>query len=110
MMARPVLAPKVLARACAPTQQINQGKTPATPTKRSSCVASMAQADKVTQLIRRYDLDRSVATQIAAGSADLEHVLRKRRQDAHLAEFKDRSVLVDAAASVRPARSSMICA
>jgi len=59
----------------------------------------MAQADKVTQLIRRYDLDRSVATQIAAGSADLEHVLRKRRQDAHLAEFKDRSVLVDAAAS-----------
>jgi sRNA-binding regulator protein Hfq len=59
----------------------------------------LAQRDRIEALITRHELPRSLATQIVLGQADLEQVLLKRRQDAHLAEHRERSMLLDAQAS-----------
>jgi hypothetical protein len=62
----------------------------------------LAQRDKVDGLVRRFDLPRSLATQVALGHADLEVVLKKRRMEKHLEDNRDRSFLLEAAASGEP--------
>jgi sRNA-binding regulator protein Hfq len=59
-------------------------------------LVEMVTKDKAKNLMRRHGLDRALATQVAMGQADLEHVLRRRRLSSHLALNTDRSVLVDA--------------
>lgn len=58
----------------------------------------LARRAEVERLMRKHDLNRALATQIAMGHADLEAFLAKRRMESHRQENRDRSVLDEAAA------------
>lgn len=58
----------------------------------------LARRNEVEQLMRKYELNRALATQIALGHADLEQFLFKRRLGEHREAHRDRSVLDEAAA------------
>lgn len=53
----------------------------------------MAFQDEVQRLMTRHELNRALATQIVLGQANLEHVLARRRVEAHLAANRERTVL-----------------
>ncbi len=59
----------------------------------------MALNDRIARLMKKHDLSRALATQIAMGQADLDRVLYRRRMDDHRRDFRDRSVLDEANAS-----------
>lgn len=65
-------------------------------------VSGMALRSEVDALVARHGLSRALATQVARKEADLEEVLRKSRQGAHLQENRDRSVLKETLDSGRP--------
>lgn len=65
----------------------------------SEALERMARDVQVEQLMERHDLSRALATQIALGHASLDKVLAKRRMAEHRENFRDRSVLVEAASS-----------
>jgi sRNA-binding regulator protein Hfq len=54
----------------------------------------MARKDKVVRLMERHNLSRALATQVAIGHADLDHVLARQRLDQHREQHRDRSFLV----------------
>jgi len=56
----------------------------------------MARNDRIVRLMKKHDLSRALATQIALGQADLERVLYRRRFDEHRKEHRTRSVLDEA--------------
>lgn len=62
----------------------------------------MARNDRVEKLIKKHDLSRALATQVALGQADLERVLHRRRLEEHRRDNRDRSVLEEAKAQARP--------
>lgn len=53
----------------------------------------LARRAEVERLMRKHDLNRALATQIAMGHADLEAFLAKRRMEQHREAHRDRSVL-----------------
>lgn len=59
----------------------------------------MARNDRIARLMKKHNLSRALATQIALGQADLERVLYRRRFDEHRQEHRVRSVLDEAAQS-----------
>lgn len=59
----------------------------------------MARNERIEKLMVKHDLSRALATQIALGQADMEHVLHRRRLDEHRTTNRQRSVLEDAANS-----------
>lgn len=59
----------------------------------------MALDVETESLMRRHQLSRALATQIAMGQAELDSVLLKRRMSAHLSAHRDRSILDEAAAA-----------
>lgn len=59
----------------------------------SEALERMARQDKATALMKRHDLSRALATQIAMGHADLERVLARKRFEAHRAAYRDHSIL-----------------
>ena len=62
----------------------------------------MAHKAEVDSLIRRNDLSRALATQVALGQADLAAVLFKRRMAEHLQLHADRSILAKAQVDALP--------
>ncbi len=54
----------------------------------------MARRDRVNVLMERHELSRALATQIALGHANLEHVLARRRLAEHRTENRDRTCLM----------------
>ncbi len=62
----------------------------------------MAVADEVNRIMVRHELNRALATQIVLGHANLDEVLCRRRIDAHLLTFRDRSVIDAALLSQKP--------
>lgn len=50
--------------------------------------------EQVNKLMRKHDLSRALATQVAIGHADLDQVLARRRREAHRGENRDRTCLV----------------
>ncbi len=62
----------------------------------------MARNDRIEKLIKKHDLSRALATQVALGQADLDRVLHRRRFEAHRQEHRDRSILDASAASGDP--------
>jgi hypothetical protein len=67
----------------------------------SSVLERLVAEDKVAQLVRKHDIPKSLAAQVALGQADLEAVLLKRELDAHIQANKERSILVERAADGR---------
>lgn len=62
----------------------------------------MARRAEIERLMRKHDLTRALATQIALGHAELDSYLAKRRMDAHRAEYLNHSCLENAAESGEP--------
>lgn len=62
----------------------------------------MARNDQITKLMRKHELSRALATQIAMGQADLDRVLYRRRMEEHRADNRERSVFDEALASGSP--------
>jgi len=58
--------------------------------------------DRVEKLIRRHQLDRSLATQVVLGKLSLDEVVQRRRMKAHISENRDRSALNAALSDGRP--------
>lgn len=48
---------------------------------------------EVDNLMRKYEINRALATQIAMGHADLDAFLARRRMDQHRASYRERSCL-----------------
>lgn len=59
----------------------------------SDALERMARQDKVAALMKRHDLSRALATQIALGHADLERVLFRQRYETHRDTHRDDSIL-----------------
>ncbi|MEL6347705.1 MAG: hypothetical protein AAFV53_31655 [Myxococcota bacterium] len=59
----------------------------------------LAFRDEVEKLIRRHSFPRSLATQIAMGQVNLDDILQKQRLRDYIEENRERSLLVEAAAS-----------
>lgn len=53
----------------------------------------LARRAEVDSLMRKYEINRALATQIAMGHADLEAFLARRRMDEHRAAHRERSIL-----------------
>ena len=68
----------------------------------SSVLERLVAEEKIGQLVRKHDIPKSLAAQVALGQADLEAVLLKRELDAHIHENKEKSVLVERAADGKP--------
>lgn len=64
----------------------------------SSVLERLVAEDRIAQLVRKHDIPKSLAAQVALGQADLDAVLLKRELDAHIHANKERSVLVERAA------------
>lgn len=71
-------------------------------TSLNAVITRLAQRDRVAQLMSRHGLAKSVATQVADGTLDLEAVLRKARQVKHLVDHRDHATLDSALASAQP--------
>ena len=56
----------------------------------------MARNDRILRLMKKHDLSRALATQVALGQADLDRVLYTRRFDDHRKDNRVRSVLDEA--------------
>ncbi len=68
----------------------------------SEALERMARQDKVATLMKRHDLSRALATQVAMGHADLERVLARQRFEAHRVEYRNHSILDAFAESGEP--------
>ncbi|MBW1879268.1 MAG: hypothetical protein JRI25_04405 [Deltaproteobacteria bacterium] len=53
----------------------------------------MSRNDRIDKLMRKHNLSRALATQIAMGQADLERVLYRRRMEEHRLANRQRSIL-----------------
>lgn len=62
----------------------------------------MARNDRILRLMKKHDLSRALATQVALGQADLERVLYTRRFDDHRKGNRVRSVLDEVKESGSP--------
>jgi len=67
----------------------------------NEALQKLAQQDRVESLMRKHEMSRALATQVAMGHADLELVLRKSRMRAHKEANYARSLLDEAAADGR---------
>lgn len=61
--------------------------------KLNEALEKMARNDRVARLEREHDLDKALATQVALGQADLDHVLWKRRLHDHRNDNRTRTIL-----------------
>jgi sRNA-binding regulator protein Hfq len=68
----------------------------------SEALERMARGDRVAQLMKRHDLSRALATQVALGHADLEKVLARKRFEDHRTGNRERSLIELAIADGRP--------
>jgi sRNA-binding regulator protein Hfq len=59
----------------------------------SEALERMSRMDKVEGLIKRHDLSRALATQVALGHADLDKVLQRKRFDAQREANRTKSAL-----------------
>lgn len=68
----------------------------------SEALERMARQDKAVTLMKRHDLSRALATQVAMGHADLDRVLARQRFEAHRVQFRTHSILEVFAESGEP--------
>jgi hypothetical protein len=68
----------------------------------NEAVKQMAAREQVENLIARFDLNRSLATQVVRGDTTLEHVLEGQRREDHRSLYGEQSVLEDAAKDGKP--------
>ncbi len=67
---------------------VAQGRLPL-----NDALERMARKDKVVRLMEKHNLSRALATQVAIGHADLEHVLARQRLEEHRELNRDRTFL-----------------
>lgn len=67
----------------------------------NEALEKMARRSEVERLMRKHDLSRAVATQVAMGHADLDAFLLRRKLELHISDNAQRSCLEEARANGR---------
>jgi sRNA-binding regulator protein Hfq len=68
----------------------------------SDVLQRMVAEDRVAHLVRKHEIPRSLAAQVALGQADLEAVLLKRELDAYVTLHREKSVLAERLEDKKP--------
>ena len=59
----------------------------------SQAIADLARADQIRMLMRKHELSKGVASQVALGQMNLDEYLLKRRLQAYMGANRERSLL-----------------